>query len=57
LRAHADDGLDAARFASWGDSAGGHLAAMLGTAAHEHRFDMGEHLRFKLAPELLRRDF
>jgi acetyl esterase/lipase len=32
LRAHADSyGLDPDRFAAWGESAGGHLAAMLGT--------------------------
>jgi acetyl esterase/lipase len=45
LRAHADTyGLDPLRFASWGESAGGHLAAMLGTAGHERRFEVGEHL-------------
>jgi acetyl esterase/lipase len=33
LRAHADDyGLDASRFAAWGPSAGGHLAALLATS-------------------------
>ncbi len=33
LRAHAADyGLDPDRFAAWGESAGGHLAAMLGTS-------------------------
>ncbi len=32
LRAHADSyGLDPDRFAAWGESAGGHLASMLGT--------------------------
>lgn len=36
LRAHADEyGLDADRIAAWGWSAGGHLAALLGTAADE----------------------
>jgi acetyl esterase/lipase len=45
LRAHADTyGLDPLRFASWGESAGGHLAAMLGTAGHERSFEVGEHL-------------
>jgi len=45
LRAHADTyGLDLLRFASWGESAGGHLAAMLGTAGHERSFEVGEHL-------------
>jgi acetyl esterase/lipase len=45
LRAHAGAyGLDPSRFASWGESAGGHLAAMLGTAGHERGFEVGEHL-------------
>jgi acetyl esterase/lipase len=45
LRAHADTyGLDPSRFASWGESAGGHLAAMLGTASRERSFEVGEHL-------------
>jgi acetyl esterase/lipase len=45
LRAHADAyGLDPLRFASWGESAGGHLATMLGTASHERSFEVGEHL-------------
>src|SRR5512132_3660165 len=45
LRTHADTyGLDPSRFASWGESAGGHLAAMLGTAGHERSFEVGEHL-------------
>ncbi len=45
LRAHADTyALDPSRFASWGESAGGHLAAMLGTAGHERSFEVGEHL-------------
>jgi acetyl esterase/lipase len=45
LRAHAASyGLDPARFASWGESAGGHLAAMLGTAGHERSLEVGEHL-------------
>jgi len=45
LRAHADTyGLDPARCASWGESAGGHLAAMLGTAGPERSFEVGEYL-------------
>jgi acetyl esterase/lipase len=47
LRAHADTyGLDSSRIASWGESAGGHLAAMLGTAGHERSFEVGEHLEY-----------
>ena len=43
LRAHADEyGLDAARIGVWGGSAGGHLAALLGTAAEETAWDAGE---------------
>ncbi len=45
LRAHAHDhGLDPSRFAAWGPSAGGHLAAMLGTAGDTKEFDVGAHL-------------
>lgn len=33
--------LDAARFAAWGASAGGHLVSLLGTAGD--KFDLGEH--------------
>jgi acetyl esterase/lipase len=45
LRAHAADyGIDAARIASWGPSAGGHLAAMLGVTGAERALDVGEHL-------------
>lgn len=45
LRANADRyRLDAERFAAWGESAGGHLAAMLGTAGGVAEFDQGEHL-------------
>ena len=44
LRAHAADfKLDPARFAAWGPSAGGHLAAMLGTTGHVTEFDVGAH--------------
>ncbi len=42
LRAHARDyGLDPARFAAWGSSAGGHLVALLGTAGDVPEFEVG----------------
>jgi acetyl esterase/lipase len=45
LRAHAATyGLDPERVAAGGASAGGHLAAMVGTTGHETAFDVGEHL-------------
>ncbi len=44
LRAHADEyGLDPNRFAAWGSSAGGHLAALLGTAGDVAGWDVGLH--------------
>lgn len=45
LRAHASEhGLDPNRFAAWGSSAGGYLAAMLGTTGDTKQFDVGSHL-------------
>ncbi|MDD5199147.1 MAG: alpha/beta hydrolase [Terrimicrobiaceae bacterium] len=45
LRAHAKDyHLDPGRFAAVGGSAGGHLAALLGTSAGVKAFDVGAHL-------------
>jgi acetyl esterase/lipase len=45
LRAHASDyRLDPDRFAAWGGSAGGHLAAMLGTTGDTKEFDSGANL-------------
>jgi acetyl esterase/lipase len=45
LRAHAAEyRLDPNRFAAWGASAGGHLAAMLGTTGDTKGFDVGLNL-------------
>ncbi len=45
LRAHAKEhNLDPNRFAAWGASAGGHLAALLGTAGDVTKFDVGANL-------------
>jgi acetyl esterase/lipase len=45
LRAHASEySLDPTRFAAWGGSAGGHLAAMLGTTGGVKEFEVGENL-------------
>jgi acetyl esterase/lipase/cyclophilin family peptidyl-prolyl cis-trans isomerase len=45
LRANAAKyGLDSNRFAAWGASAGGHLAAMLGTAGWVKEFEVGDNL-------------
>ena len=47
LRAHAAQyRLNPNHFAAWGASAGGHLAAMLGTTGHISDFDVGENLSF-----------
>ena len=45
LRAHAGEyGIDPTRVAAWGMSAGGHLAALLGTTGQDRRLDVGENL-------------
>lgn len=50
LRAHAEYGFDAARVVAWGESAGAHLASMLGVTcsssagADEEEFEVGDHL-------------
>lgn len=45
LRAHAADfNLDPARFGAWGNSAGGHLVALLGTTGGTKKFDVGDNL-------------
>jgi len=45
LRANAAKyNLDPDRFAAWGSSAGGHLAAMLGTSGDVKEFEVGENL-------------
>lgn len=50
LRASAERyNLDPERFAAWGDSAGGHLAALLGTSHGEASFEVGDHLEISSA--------
>ena len=45
LRAHAREyGIDPKRIGAWGESAGGHLVALLGTTGDIRDFDVGEHL-------------
>lgn len=45
LRAHTKDyNLAPGRIAVWGSSAGGHLAALVGTSGSAKKFDVGEHL-------------
>lgn len=47
LRAHAEQyELDPTRVVAWGSSAGGHLAALLGTTGDVSRFDVGENLNY-----------
>ncbi len=47
LRAHASEyNLDPNRIGVWGGSAGGHLAALLGTADESAGFDVGEYLEY-----------
>jgi len=45
LRVHAKEyGLDANHFGVWGSSAGGHLAALIGTSGDAEGFDTGENM-------------
>lgn len=45
LRAHSESyNFDPKRFGAWGPSAGGHLAALLGTTGDTTSFDVGEYL-------------
>lgn len=54
LRANAEKyNLDPDRFAAWGSSAGGHLAALLGTTGHVKGFDVGENLTISSRVQLV----
>ena len=47
LRAHADEfGIDPNRIGAWGASAGGNLAALLGTTGEVREFEVGENLDY-----------
>jgi len=47
LRAHADEfGIDPNRIGVWGASAGGHLAALVGTTGENRDFDVGDNLGY-----------
>jgi acetyl esterase/lipase len=50
LRAHAPEyKINRDRIGVWGPSAGGHLAALLGTSGHQKEWDVGELLEFSSA--------
>ncbi|MDZ4402889.1 alpha/beta hydrolase [Prosthecobacter sp.] len=50
LRAHARDyNLAPGRIAVWGSSAGGHLAALVGTSSSAKKLDVGEHIEHSSA--------
>lgn len=54
LRANADKyNLDPNHFGAWGDSAGGHLVAMLGTTGDIKDFDKGDNLNYSSAVQVV----